>query len=91
MNPKVIVELQNRYQKAIVKEATDAIDQLQQMKSDIFGFGEAFHRDHPKYWRKVKDNWHEVTFPTLDCKVTAEVYIRRTGLRNRTLIENMGK
>ncbi|MBP2654600.1 MAG: putative spore germination protein [Firmicutes bacterium] len=30
-----------------------------EFKSDIFGFGEAIHREYPELWDKIKDNWND--------------------------------
>lgn len=32
----------------------------EEYKVDIFGFGEAIHLQHPKYWKTVKKNWDEL-------------------------------
>lgn len=48
------------------------------LKSDIFGFGELVHRANPKVWKKLKENWND-TFTTLVVDVTTDVKIRRTG------------
>lgn len=48
------------------------------LKSDIFGFGEAIHRQHPKEWRKLKKNW-EKTFQELEINYKINYKIRRLG------------
>jgi spore germination protein KC len=50
----------------------------EEFKSDIFGFGEAIHRQHPKAWKKIKGNWEE-TFPDLEISFDINYDIRRLG------------
>jgi spore germination protein KC len=47
-------------------------------KSDIFGFGETIHRQHPKAWKKLKGNWDE-TFQDLEISFNINYKIRRIG------------
>jgi spore germination protein KC len=48
------------------------------LKSDIFGFGEVFHRQHPKSWKKWKGNWGD-TFQDLEISYDIHCEIRRIG------------
>ncbi|CAG9608709.1 Ger(x)C family spore germination protein [Pseudoneobacillus rhizosphaerae] len=48
------------------------------LKSDIFGFGETIHRQHPKAWKKLKGNWDE-TFQDLEISFDMNYEIRRIG------------
>jgi spore germination protein KC len=50
-----------------------------EMKADVFGFAEAFHRKFPKEWGKVKDNWEDV-FSEMEVNIDPKVYVRRTGM-----------
>jgi spore germination protein KC len=49
-----------------------------EVKSDIFGFGEVIHRQHPKTWRKLKDHWDE-TFQEVEVNYKINYEIRRLG------------
>lgn len=88
-NPKVLLQIERLYTQAIHDEALATIKLMQQQKSDIFGFGEVVHRDHPKQWRTLKQDWNDVTFPEIEVKVKVEAYLRNTGLRNRTILESI--
>ncbi|OMD36069.1 Ger(x)C family spore germination protein [Paenibacillus odorifer] len=88
-NPKVFLQIERLYTQAVHDEALATIKLMQQQKSDIFGFGEVVHRDHPKQWRTLKRDWNEVTFPMIEVKVKVEAYLRNTGLRNRTILESI--
>lgn len=50
----------------------------EEFKSDIFGFGETIHRQHPKAWKKLKGNWDE-TFQDLEISFDIHYDIRRIG------------
>jgi spore germination protein KC len=50
----------------------------EEFKSDIFGFGETIHRQHPKAWKKLKGNWDE-TFQDLEISSDINYKIRRIG------------
>lgn len=88
-NPKLFLQIERLYMQAVHDEAVATIKLMQQQKSDIFGFGEVVHRDHPKQWRTLKRDWNDVTFPTIEVKVKVEAYLRNTGLRNRTILESI--
>lgn len=47
-------------------------------KSDIFGFGEVIHRQYPKVWEKIKDNWNN-EFVNLPVKITVDIKINQLG------------
>ena len=56
-----------------------SVQQIQQkFGSDIFGFGEALHRQHPKVWRKYRQQWGDV-FPHVKVTIDAKVSLRRVG------------
>ncbi|MBY3618432.1 Ger(x)C family spore germination protein [Acinetobacter sp. CUI P1] len=88
-NPRLFLQIERLYMQAVHDEAVATIKLMQQQKSDIFGFGEVVHRDHPKQWRTLKRDWNDVTFPTIEVKVKVEAYLRNTGLRNRTILESI--
>jgi spore germination protein KC len=50
----------------------------EELKSDIFGFGEVFHRQQPKKWEKLKDHWDEA-FQDLEVNYKINYEIRRLG------------
>jgi spore germination protein KC len=50
-----------------------------QLKTDVFGFAEAFHRKYPKQWKQMKERW-DVIYPDIEVKVIAKAHIRRIGM-----------
>ncbi|WP_352420619.1 Ger(x)C family spore germination protein [Proteiniborus sp.] len=49
-----------------------------ELKTDIFGFGEAIHRTYPKIWRELKEDWSN-EFDSIPVKITVNVDIKETG------------
>lgn len=48
-------------------------------RTDIFGFGEAFHRKYKKDWKELKYQWDDA-FAGAQINIAAEAHLRRTGL-----------
>jgi spore germination protein KC len=66
-------EIKNRIQAVLNKAKND-------LRSDIFGFGEAVYKKYPKQWNeKYKKEWDE-TFPEVEVSINPKVYVRRIGL-----------
>ena len=55
---KVIEELQKKANKKIKKRVNQAIELAIKNKTDIFGFGQKFYQEYPKYFKSVKDEWN---------------------------------
>ncbi|MGG3495728.1 Ger(x)C family spore germination protein [Peribacillus simplex] len=87
----VLIDIEKKLAKKLKKEMEDAVVRAQENKSDIFGFGEIMHENHPKEWKKIEKNWDDVSFPKLEVDVQAETFIRRTGLRNKPFLSNLKK
>ena len=60
---KIRGKIQEIAEKEIKKEINLAIEQGKKNRSDIFGFGEDIYLSHPKEWKKLTQNWNEVSFP----------------------------
>lgn len=55
---KVIEEIQKKANKKIKKRVNLAIDLAIENKTDIFGFGQMFYQEYPKYFKKQKKEWN---------------------------------
>lgn len=64
-------EIKEVVQKAIRKAQGD-------YKSDIFGFGDRIHKDDPKGWERLEENWGEM-FPEVPVTVNSNIELRRIG------------
>lgn len=51
----------------------------QELKSDIFGFGETIHKTYPELWKEIKDNWTE-EFEKLPVKIVINVDTKGLGI-----------
>jgi len=79
-----IVQIQEKVEKQIKKEADEAIRTAQKHQSDVFGFGNTIYRSYPIKWKKWEGEWKN-RFKEMKVEVKANVYIRRSGLRNQPL------
>lgn len=74
-----IYSLETKVEEKIKEQMEAAIKAAQKnLKSDIFGFGEAIHRVNPKVWRKIKDDWNK-EFQDLEVDIQVTARIRRLG------------
>jgi spore germination protein KC len=81
-NPKVNKSLQQQLEKEIEAKVKLALVQVQKdMKADVFGFGDAFHRKYPGLWKKNKDRWDNI-FPNVEVTIHSNMKIRRHGMNS---------
>ncbi|NPC93035.1 Ger(x)C family spore germination protein [Bacillus sp. WMMC1349] len=79
-NSKTLDYLEKRASKRLKKQIAKVIKKTQtEYKSDIYGFGEALHRSHPNYWKKVKKNWNE-KFTAMPINIQTNIEIHRVGM-----------
>ncbi|WP_223067189.1 Ger(x)C family spore germination protein [Paenibacillus caui] len=79
MKPDTIAELEKKSEQRVISIVQQSIHKAQKEYGvDIFGFGEAMHRSHPKYWKEVEENWDR-EFADLPVQVKADVKVRRLG------------
>jgi spore germination protein KC len=52
-------------------------------RSDIFGFGYAFHRSNRREWSKLKGDWNE-QFAAMPITITADIKVRGVGTMANT-------
>jgi spore germination protein KC len=89
-DPAIIKKLEDLTGQEIKKEVSESIRSVQRTKSDIYGFGEYFHRAYPRDWKKMKNNWNE-QFSSMEVSVKSKVYIRRHGIRNKPFLSDMNQ
>lgn len=56
-----------------------------ELKTDIFGFGESIHRAYPKVWNELKDSWDDA-FTTLQVNFMIETKIMDMGESMKSII-----
>jgi spore germination protein KC len=80
MNPNNIRMLERELESDLKGRIKLTLKKVQkEMKVDIIGFGEAFHRKYPKEWLDVKERWDEV-FPTVEVTLNIKSNVRRPGM-----------
>lgn len=85
MEPRYSKQAESYLEKKIEKGIHQSILEVKdQIGTDAFGFGEAFHRSYPKEWRKVKDHWDD-WLPYIDYDIDTHLHIRDPGLVNKTI------
>lgn len=68
-----------------IKEQMEKVLKVAQKKykSDIFGFGEAIHREDPKAWKELKKDWNE-KFSNMSVNIDVDLKLRRLGTVNES-------
>lgn len=81
---KEIIKLQDELAKEIEREMYEAIDLAKKYKTDIFSFGDQFRISHPKYWKRVQNDWNDEIFPNAEIKINVKAFIRQTNLKTES-------
>ncbi|MHA6482942.1 Ger(x)C family spore germination protein [Paenibacillus sp. strain BS8-2] len=79
-----IEKIQREAEHRMVEGISDTISLAQNTyKSDIFGFGYAFHRSNRREWSKLKHDWNE-HFSGMPIEIKANIKIRGIGTMANT-------
>lgn len=80
--PEKLTKFQKKVEREVEKEIRKAIRRSQELKADIFGIGEAFHRKYPKQWKRLEPEWKQL-FPKVkfSLNVTAKIKLIGESLR----------
>lgn len=76
--PEMIEKLNSAKAAAIKVEIEKALRRLQELESDVVGFGSMVNRKDHKAYRKIADRWPEI-FKELEVEIIVKAFIRRTG------------
>lgn len=88
--PSTVRELEAEMEKDIKQSLEAIVEKVQtELKVDIFGFGEALRRSHPKAWKEMKEAWNDRYFPNLETRIHVDYKIRRTGTTNDTFLNDL--
>jgi germination protein, Ger(x)C family len=63
----------------IKDEVQAALKKARDLNTDIFGFGDKFHKKYRNEWKTMEDNWDKI-FPDLQVEIEIESDIRAAGL-----------
>lgn len=88
--PATVRELEAEMEENLKRSLESVVDKVQsKFKVDIFGFGEAFRRSHPREWKEMEKTWNERYFPNLKTNIHVDYKIRRTGTTNDTFLNDI--
>jgi Spore germination B3/ GerAC like, C-terminal. len=80
VTPNTMEEMEKIINQRMADEIAAVIKKAQQeFKSDIFGFGETMHTQHPDEWRSIKQNWNDGYFSPATVSVEVTSAINRAG------------
>lgn len=76
--------LLEEYQAAAIENEVKTVLHVAQneLGTDIFGFGEAVHRQYPQVWQELKDSWPQI-YPSVEVEVIVSAKLRRTGISTK--------
>jgi len=82
-------ELEERTERKLRKQIEGTIRIVQRKYvTDIFGFGEAVHRNAPRAWSGMKKDW-ESAFARMPVSVDVEVKIKNKGTVSESLVDKL--
>lgn len=92
-NCKIDLEKQdtiNEIENNIKQELNQIIKQAQQLtkkyNTDVLGYGKIIHKNNPKKWNEIKDNWDNI-YKNLEIKVEYDIKIKNKGSLINTIKE----
>ncbi len=83
---ELIDSLESRFSEAIRREIEASIHKAQELKTDVFGFGNLFYRKKPDVWQEIQEDWEEDVFVDIPVDIDIDLEIRRAGLVTDPLI-----
>jgi spore germination protein KC len=87
--PETFEKFEKQAEKFIEDEIKTTINKVQEdYQIDIFGFGQSLNRSNHKTFKKIKNDWDQY-FSEAKVKVEAEIFLRRSGIRNNSFIKDL--
>lgn len=80
LNPAFLAAVEQELAADFTRQVQATYRTLQELKTDTVELGGLVHRQHPQYWKKVKDRWDDEVFPTVPLEVSIKVVVRRPGM-----------
>jgi spore germination protein KC len=81
--PDKIKEIEMLAAEDVLEKCNAALIKAQrEYGTDIFGFGEAFHREYKNEWKKIKGHWND-EFQKAQVNIAVEPHLRLTGMLHR--------
>ena len=76
---KIETDLNNKIEKMLKESITNIIEKY---NSDIFGFQDLYYKTDPKYFKEIKDKWHDEYFNNIEIEVKSKINIFEKGNLN---------
>lgn len=87
INEKEIENIEMAAEEQLKKDIENLIKKVQDINSDIFGFGRTVKRQLPKVWKEKGKDWDNI-FKELEVEIVPEIEIVHSALLKKTI--NMG-
>ncbi|NLA11820.1 MAG: Ger(x)C family spore germination protein [Firmicutes bacterium] len=85
---KLTHSLERRAAQAVRNDIEAMFNRSQELRADIFGFGNLIYRKNPQLWQQIRSRWDEEIFPQLKVELTVEFDILHTGMVKDSLRED---
>jgi spore germination protein KC len=79
-----IKKMENMINQEVEHRCRSAVIKAQELRSDVFGFGDKIHRTQPEVWREIENRWEEI-FPYVEVDITADFSVEHSGLIGKSL------
>lgn len=79
-----VKKMEGLVNREVERRCRNAVVRAQELRSDVFGFGDKIHRTHPQVWKKIENRWADI-FPHVDADIKAEFSVEHSGLIDKTL------
>lgn len=79
---EVIDKVEGLVEEKIKKQINSAFNRSKRLEADVFGFGNYFFGEYPKYWEKVAANWYDY-YPDIELNIEVNAKVEHTGLSKR--------
>lgn len=81
-DPNTIKAIEAQGKAKIKTYVEQAMQLAQNLKTDIFGFGNAFYKKKPNEFKELKDRWNEEIFPNFKVEVEVDLQLTAKGTIN---------
>jgi len=78
----IIKEIEEKGELEMTNYINQAIELAKNLKTDIFGFGNAVYKKKPTQFNDIKDRWNEEVFPNLEIEVEVDLKLTAKGTIN---------
>lgn len=90
LNDVLIKQIEEAQAQAIKNEITAAINKSLALNADVFGFGEAVHREYKKDWPSIASRWDEM-YPNIEVNIQVTSTIIGIGDTQKAVVPEKKK